>query len=60
MAVLRGARGVFVSFGLCVELTQGSDCIDQPLPVNPGVKDGTSARSIPVAISGRFGFNETV
>ncbi len=50
MAVLRGAGRVFMLFWPGVESTQGSDCIDQLLPGNPGAKGGTSARSIPVAV----------
>ena len=48
MAVLRRAGCACVRARFGVESTQGSDCIDQPLPGGIRVKDGTSARSIPV------------
>jgi len=59
VAVLQRGVGVFVSWCLRVGSAHGlCDCIDQPLPGNPGVKDGTSARSIPVMLSSRFSFAE--
>jgi hypothetical protein len=60
VAVLRGTGGACVRVRLAWDRHRVVIVLYiQPLPVNPGVKDGTSARSIPVTLSGCFSITET-